>query len=356
MVSTTLDVSLVPDGAVICLWLATKTVISISHPHLSLLPHTPQQSDSTRPNQETPGERQADFRECYKQWRLAIFNKHLLYFQLKSSQPALFVSHHYRPHLRNVGHTITCHSSAAFSNYRVERANEVWLCEMRRACLIITAIYELNILLYSLKTIKTRVLSGAIRLAVLSFMTSAYTIRAQPQRVNYSKRRDERSNIKSDVHVPMRKCPLHLSRSVSQTVMETEVDEKWAITEGFDSGSVITLQISDFPSFICRLFIAAAFLSENEMISLRQYNARNNRFGQTFAEAWWAWLTIAEFHCGFSSTVFSPLVHLFICYSKRQRVHWGRRRGWRRWAMLWFNKGTRFIAGPSACLTWEKGG
>lgn len=42
------------------------------------------------------------------------------------------------------------------------------------------------------------------------------------------------------------------------------------------------------------------------MISLRQYNARNNRFGQTFAEAWWAWLTITEFHCGFSPLFFSP--------------------------------------------------
>lgn len=83
-----------------------------------------------------------------------------------------------------------------------------------------------------------------------------------------------------------KKCPFYLSWSVSQTVVETEVDEKWAITEGFDSGSVITLQISDFPSFISRLFIAAAFLSENKMMSLRQYNARNNRFGQTFAEAW----------------------------------------------------------------------
>lgn len=105
--------------------------------------------------------------------------------------------------------------------------------------------------------------------------------------------------------------------------METEVDEKWAITEGFDFGSVITLQISDFPSFISILFIAAAFLSENKMISLRQYNARNNRFGQTFAEAWWAWLTITEFHCGFS-LLFFPLVHLFICYSKWQWVCWGR--------------------------------
>lgn len=48
------------------------------------------------------------------------------------------------------------------------------------------------------------------------------------------------------------------------------------------------------------------------MISLRQHNARNNRFGQTFAEAWWAWLTIAEFHCGFSLLFFSlrPFIHL----------------------------------------------
>lgn len=125
------------------------------------------------------------------------------------------------------------------------------------------------------------------------------------------------------MHVPSGKRPFCLSRSVTQTVVETEVDEKWAITEGFDSGSVITLQISDFPSFISRLFIAAAFLSENKMISLRQYNARNNRFGQTFAEAWWAWLTIAEFHCGFS-LLFFPLVHLFICYSKWQWVCGGR--------------------------------
>lgn len=64
------------------------------------------------------------------------------------------------------------------------------------------------------------------------------------------------------------------------------------------------------------------------MISLRQHNARNNRFGQTFAEAWWAWLTITEFHCGFSSTVFftSPRsVHLFACYCGwRAGICWGR--------------------------------
>lgn len=113
-----------------------------------------------------------------------------------------------------------------------------------------------------------------------------------------------RSNIRSHMQRPI--VENSLCRPVSQTVMETEVDEKWAITEGFNSGSVITLQISDFPSFIYTLFIAAAFLSENKMISLRQYNARNNRFGQTFAEAWWAWLTIAEFHCGFSLTVSFP--------------------------------------------------
>lgn len=128
------------------------------------------------------------------------------------------------------------------------------------------------------------------------------------------------------MHFPWRKRPLYLSGSVSQTVVETEVDEKWTITEGFDSGSVITLQISDFPSFISTLFIAAAFLPENKMISLRQYNARNNRFGQTFAEAWWAWLTITEFHCGFGALCF-PRVHLFICYSKWQWLCWGRRRG-----------------------------
>lgn len=119
----------------------------------------------------------------------------------------------------------------------------------------------------------------------------------------------KRSNIRSDVQFPSRKRPFYFS----QTVVETEVDEKWAITEGFDSGSVITLQISDFPSFICRLFIAAAFLHENKMISLRQHNARNNRLGQTFAEAWWAWLTITEFHCGFSLLFFlfppRPFIH-----------------------------------------------
>lgn len=64
------------------------------------------------------------------------------------------------------------------------------------------------------------------------------------------------------------------------------------------------------------------------MISLRQHNARNNRFGQTFAEAWWAWLTITEFHCGFSSTVFfTPprSAHLFACYCGwRAGICWGR--------------------------------
>lgn len=159
------------------------------------------------------------------------------------------------------------------------------------------------------------------------------------------------SNIRSETHVPSRKQPFHLSRSVSQTVVETEVDEKWAITEGFNSGSVITLQISDFPSFISTLFIAAAFLSENKMISLRQYNARNNRFGQTFAEAWWAWLTITEFHCGFTP-LFFPLVHLFICYSKWQWVLPGGGVGWWGWwvrsdgstkKLVWTEKKSFFI-------------
>lgn len=129
--------------------------------------------------------------------------------------------------------------------------------------------------------------------------------------------------------------------------METEVDEKWAVTEGFNSDSVITLQISDFPSFISRLFIAAAFLSENKMISLRQYNARNNRFGQTFAEAWWAWLTIAEFHCGFSLLFFSPLVHLFICSSKCARG------GEVVSKMRWLDKSSLYGAGWNHFLTHE---
>lgn len=155
------------------------------------------------------------------------------------------------------------------------------------------------------------------------------------------------------MHVPCRKVPFYLSRSVSQTVVETEVDEKWAITEGFDSGSVITLQISDFPSFISRLFIAAAFLSENKMISLRQYNARNNRFGQTFAEAWWAWLTIIEFHCGFS-LLFFPFGHLFICYSKWQWVCWGRCWGWWRVRCDGSTKEPVWIADEITAVVWHK--
>lgn len=99
--------------------------------------------------------------------------------------------------------------------------------------------------------------------------------------------------------------------SVGEGVVETEVDEKWSVADGFSAASVITLQICDFPSFISRLFIEAAFLLENEMISFRQHNARNNRFGQTFAEAWWAWLTSAEFPCG-SCPLFSPRMHPFI--------------------------------------------
>lgn len=72
----------------------------------------------------------------------------------------------------------------------------------------------------------------------------------------------EEARIKCEASVSQDQLPL--GRSVSQTVVETEVDEKRAITEGFDCDSVITLQISDFPSFISRLFIAAAFLSENK--------------------------------------------------------------------------------------------
>lgn len=57
------------------------------------------------------------------------------------------------------------------------------------------------------------------------------------------------------------------SWSVSQTVVETEVDEKMSHKRRVNSCSVITIQISDFPSFIFTLFIAAAFLSENKIIS-----------------------------------------------------------------------------------------
>lgn len=172
----------------------------------------------------------------------------------------------------------------------------------------------------------------------------------------WSVQKTKRSAISSDVRVPLRKCPIRLGWSVSQTVLETEVDEKWTITEGFNSSSVISLQISDFPSFIYRLFIAAAFLMENEMISLRQYNARNNRFGQTFAEAWWAWLTIAEFHCGFSLLFFSPLIHLFICYSKRQWVCWRRCRGpVASNVMVQQRSSTEIALERGACLAWQAG-
>lgn len=154
----------------------------------------------------------------------------------------------------------------------------------------------------------------------------------------------EREKVEVKYQVPSRKkLPFYLSRSVSQTVVETEVDEKWAITEGFDFGSVITLQISDFPSFISRLFIAAAFLSENKMISLRQYNARNNRFGQTFAEAWWAWLTITEFHCGFSLLFFSPSSIYSSVILNGSGFAGGDVGGGKMW---WFDK--------SACMNWDE--
>lgn len=83
------------------------------------------------------------------------------------------------------------------------------------------------------------------------------------------------------------------SQSVRQTA-ETEVDEKWAITEGFEWASVITRQISDFPPSSCGLFIAAAFLWENKMICLREYNARNNRFRQMFC---WGVVGLTDHRC-----------------------------------------------------------
>lgn len=95
-------------------------------------------------------------------------------------------------------------------------------------------------------------------------------------------------------------------RTEKQTVVETEVHEKWPITEGFNYNSVITRQMPDFPSFILALFLAAAFLQENKTISFRQYNARNNRFGQTFAEAWWGLADHYWVPLQLLSTVFSP--------------------------------------------------